>query len=171
MFLSVLLLGTANWLVVPGRSLGHVRIGPHLASLNALGTAQYGDAAMQKSWSTWIGTGGGRIDVRIANDAAGTEHEQRRIHVVRATSSRFHLTNGIHPGSPARKLKSAYPAAKIKASYTSPSGKVAVWDDVKRGLGWEVAPNGRVLALIVHDAGDESADVVIPYVSTPLHKV
>ena len=166
-----MLLASPDWLVVPGRRLGHVSVNAAAkTTFSRLGTPQYGDAAMQRSWSTWIGTAGGRLDVFIVNDRAGTATERRTVHVVRATSSRFHLANGLHPGSATKSLRRAYPAAKRTGEYRTASGRVAFWDDVRKGLAWEAAPNGRVLALIVHPSGEALSGSTGPYVSTPLHK-
>jgi len=40
----------ANPLVVPGKSLGNIRLGSAVDSLTWMGPADYGDAAMQKAW-------------------------------------------------------------------------------------------------------------------------
>ena len=155
-----------NWLVVPGERIGHLRIGGDASGLRR---SDYGDAAMQKSWSTWIGKEGGRLDAFSAVDHVGARGAHYRIHLVRATSKSFRLRNGIHPGSPESSLRRNYPQAKAAGSYRAASGRVALWDDVRRGLAWEAA-NGRVRALIVHRKGERLTATLIPYLESPLQK-
>ena len=40
-------------LVVPGRSLGSLKLGADVATLATYGPPDYSDAAMQKAWATW----------------------------------------------------------------------------------------------------------------------
>jgi hypothetical protein len=167
----MMLLVLAPWLVVPGQSLGRVQIGANPEkALATLGRPTYGDAAMGKSWSTWVGKGGGRLDVYTVRDATGTSRERVTVHLARATSASFHLANGFKPGSSIKSLQRAYPAAKVTGSYKAPSGTIRLWDDVQRGLAWEAAPNGRVLALIAHRKGEPVTASLGPYLSSPLQR-
>ena len=158
------------WLIEPGVRLGNISLSdaPELAFAR-LGPSQAHDAAMQKSWNTWIGKGGGRLDIYVVNDRAGTEAERRTIHIIRVTSSRFHLANGLHTGALVKTMTRAYPKAFMASSYVSPSGRIAVWDDTQRGLGWEVGASGRVVALFIHDKGKPYGMQVASYVSMAIH--
>ncbi|RYG42131.1 hypothetical protein EON79_19510, partial [bacterium] len=62
--MTLLALGAfANNRIVPGVSLGDVKIGATGKSLARLGRPYAGDAAMQKAWATWLGKGAARLDI------------------------------------------------------------------------------------------------------------
>lgn len=169
MLLPVLVGFVAPWQIVPGRSLGMIEIGKeNKEALPALGKATSEDGAMGRFWSTWVGKGGGRLDVYSHRNDVG---DRVPVEIVRATSPRFRLTNGLHPGSPASDLRKAYPGAKRAGFYTAADGRVDVWDEPRKGLAWEVDPKRRTLALLVHRAGSPlSAADIGPYVSSPIGK-
>ena len=145
------IVAATNWAVVPGVGLGQVRLDvePQRA-LAALGKPTTHDGAMGAYWSTWIGKGGGRVDVLVRRLNTGDPNERTVVRLVRATSPSFVLPSGLRTGSSAGDLRRTYPGAKASGSYAAPTGRVRIWDDVRQGLAWEATANGRVGALIVH---------------------
>ena len=160
------IVAASYWKVVPGVSLGQVRlgVGPKQA-LAALGKPTTEDAAMGVYWSTWIGKSGARVDVLVRRLHTGDADERTVVRLVRATSPIFVLPKGLHSGSSVSDLRRAYPGAKTSAGYDATTGRVRIWDDVRRGLAWEAMANGRVGALIVHPKGTPVDDTLIPYLT------
>ncbi len=146
---------------VPGVSLGQVRLDvePRRA-LSPLGRPTDQDGAMGVYSSTWIGKGGGRLDVLVRRLNNGDPDERTAVRLVRATSLSFVLPNGLRTGSSAGDLRRVYPGAKASNSYAASTGRVRIWDDVRRGLAWEATANGRVSALIVHPRGTPVDDTL-----------
>lgn len=138
-----------EWLVRPGISLGSVRIGASQSGVvEKLGKASEGDAAMGHFWTTWIGGKGGRLDVYATRKPG--DNDPITVDIVRATSPSFKTASGLATGAKDVAFKTAFPKAVPVDSYKSAVGKVQIWDDKVRGFGWEVGPNGKVVALIVH---------------------
>lgn len=120
---------------------------------------------MGRSWTTWVGKGGGRIDVystRKPDDRS--VRPDVTVEVVRATSPRFRLANGLHPGSSSAALRRAFPLAQAQSF-----GSIATWDDVRAGLAWEIK-HDRVSAVLIHRPGKPLNLSVGPYLGTPLLK-
>ncbi len=149
-FLPVIV-GYANLKIVPGRSVGDVRVARSLPS--TLGKPTYSDSAMGKSLLTWIGRDGHRLDVFVASKGDGPG-EDVRVDYVRTTSPDFRLPSGLRVGSPSDALHRAYPHAKpLYAPKGGPTDRPILMDDVKRGIAWLDVPTSKVAALIVHAPG------------------
>ncbi len=158
--------GSSDWGVVPGRSIGHVEIGEsNEKAVAPFGKPASGDAAMGRFWSTFVGKNGGRIDVHATRSATG---DRVPVDLVRVTSARFRLPNGLHSGSPSRLLRNAYPEAKPAGAYRIATGRIAFWDDVRKGLAWEADSRGQTVALIVHPAGRPLGSGAGDYLVEPL---
>lgn len=148
--------------VVPGVSLGQIKIGAPGTTLARLGRPYGGDAAMQKAWSTWLGKGSARLDVHTA-----VLRDRPIVRVVRATSTSFRTTGGLGPGTSEAMWRRAYPGARDLGTYRPPSGgpPVHLFDDVRRGLAFEVQ-RGQCVAVAVHARGSRvDSSGLIPYVS------
>lgn len=148
-----------DFLVVPGRSLGHLRLGAEAATLASLGKGAFGDGAMQKAWGTWYGHAapGARpseLDVYTAPQNNDVDHHT--VQVIRATSPWFHLANGLRPGSSLAAIRAAQGALPLAATYRLADGPHHLYDDVARGIAFETdttASFGCCQAVIVHQAG------------------
>ena len=156
-------------LIVPGESLGHIRIGAPVATLARLGPAGAGDAAMMKSWTTWLGKSGARLDV-FTSIVPGRQSEKHVLEI-RATSPYFRTDAGLHPGSSERAWRKGYPQAKDLQQYRPPSGgpPIHIFDDARRGIAFEVQ-KGRCVAVTIHRKG-EATGSLIAYVREPLQRV
>lgn len=138
--------------IVPGVSLGDVKIGALAESLTRLGRPYSGDTAMQKAWATWLGKGAARLDIFTS-----VRVDQSTIRLVRATSPSFRTAGNLGPGVSERRIRRAFPRAKSVGTYRSPEGgpPVYLFDDVRGGLAFEVG-RGRCLAVAVHEKGKEA---------------
>lgn len=159
----------ADWLVVPGHSLGHVVLGADAATLAALGKPTTGDAAMQKAWTTWLGSrpasgsAPSQLDVYTAPQNNDVDHHT--VQLVRATSPWFHLANGLRPGSSLRTIRAVYGALPLAATYQLPTGRRYLYDDVRRGIAFETdgtAATSHCRAVVVHQAGQAVATAGLP---------
>lgn len=158
-----------DWLVVPGRSLGHIQLGAAAASLAALGKAGYGDAAMQKAWTTWYGSPSGlgasrsQLDVYTAPWHNDVDHHA--VQVVRATSPWFHLAGGLRAGSALGAVRASYGALPLAATYRVAGSSRYLYDDVAHGIAFETdgtADTACCQALIVHVPGQAVARAALP---------
>ncbi|RYG43284.1 hypothetical protein EON79_17265 [bacterium] len=146
---SVLALGVlATNRVVPGESLGQIKIGDPATTLAKLGRPYAGDAAMQKAWATWLGKGRARLDVYTV-----VESDRPVIRIIRATSPSFRTASGLGPGVSEKRMRRAYPAARDIVTYRPPSGgaPVHVFDDIEEGFAFEVQ-RGQCVGIAVHRA-------------------
>lgn len=149
-----------DFLVVPGRSLGHVRLGDNAATFSQLGKASFGDAARQKAWGTWFGpraaNGAARSELDIYTALTHNNVDSHTVQVIRATSPWFHLANGLRPGSSLEAIRAAHGPLPLVATYRLPDGAHYLYDDVARGIAFEAdttAAFGCCQALIVHAPG------------------
>lgn len=159
----------ANPLVVPGKSLGNIRLGSAVDSLTWMGPADYGDAAMQKAWSTWYAKPGkpgvARYQIDLYTSGVGPElHKQVRL--IRATSPWFRTAGGVRVGTPLARLKTACGPLKLAATYRPAPGAALryLYDNARAGMAFETAgpaATSRCVAVIVHLPGQGVASTYL----------
>ena len=133
-------LGRADFLIVPGMRIGSVSVGMTAEALNrTLGTATTGDAAMGKAWATWKSPNGNRLDVYTS---------QQAVVLVRVTSPAFKDRRNFRTGLPAPRTS----LFTRVAAYEKSGQRTLVFDDPKRGYGYEVTGD-TVTAIFVHKPG------------------
>lgn len=154
----------ADFLGVPGHSLGHVQLGDNSTTLSKLGQADFSDAAMQKAWVTWFGhrptDGSARSELDIYTAPQSNDADHHTVHIIRATSPWFHLASGLRPGSSLEAIRAAYGQLPLAATYRMHDGLHYLYDDVARGIAFEAdttAAFGCCQALIVHVPGQPAA--------------
>lgn len=151
---------TPAQLVVPGRSLGNLRLGADVAIMAAYGPADYGDAAMQKAWATWFGTGHPPAQLDVYSTMIPGQDTHKSVQVVRATSTYFRLANGLRNGSTLHQIQACYGQLPLASSYRLKAGQRYLYDDVKRGIAFEVdgtTSTSHCRALVVHLPGQAAA--------------
>lgn len=158
-----------NSLVVPGRSLGNITLGAEASSLAALGPASRSNGAMQKAWSTWLGsrpaTGGALTQLDVYTAPAGNDVNHHTVQVVRATSPWFHLANGLRPGARLSAIRQAYGKLPLATTYRGAAHPRYLYDDVPRGIAFETdgtASSSRCQAILVHLPGKAIAQGALP---------
>jgi hypothetical protein len=170
--LSGLLLLTAPTpaqLVVPGRSLGNLKLGANVATMASYGPAAYGDNAMQKGWNTWFGTGHPPAQLDVYSTMIPGQDTHKSVQVVRATSTYFRLANGLRNGSTLHQIQACYGRLPLASTYQLKAGPRYLYDDVQRGIAFEL--NGKTStsicrALIVHLPGQPAAKT---YLAMPVY--
>ena len=156
-------------LVVPGRSLGNLTLGASATTLATLGPASHSDAAMQKAWSTWLGSrpasGGAPTQLDVYTAPAGNDVDHHTVQIVRATSPWFHLANGLRPGARLSAIRQAYGKLPLATTYRVASRPRYLYDDVQRGIAFETdgtAGSSHCQAVLIHLPGKAIAQGALP---------
>lgn len=148
---------TPAQLVVPGRSLGSLRLGADaLTALAPLGPTGYDDAVMMKAWSTWYGQGHPAAQLDVYTTLVPGQDAHKLVQLIRATSTYFRLANGLRNGSTLRQIQACYGRLPLTMTYTLPAGTRYLYDDVARGIAFELngpQATSRCQALVVHRPG------------------
>ncbi|RYE67039.1 MAG: hypothetical protein EOO81_10875 [Oxalobacteraceae bacterium] len=110
-------------LVVPGRSLGNLKLGADVATMAAYGPAAYGDNAMQKGWNTWFGTGHPPAQLDVYSTLVPGQDTHKTVQVVRATSTYFRLANGLRNGSTLHQVRECYGRRRLESSEPAIRGR------------------------------------------------
>ena len=144
-------------LVVPGRSLGGLRLGadPALA-LPPLGPPAFSDAATLKAWATWYGRGRPPAQLDVFTSLRPGVDTRKSIQAVRATSPYFCLANGLRAGSTLAQVRAAYGRLPLVATYRLAAGPRYLYDDARRGIAFETdgqLAGSHCRALVVHEPG------------------
>ena len=152
-------------LVVPGRSLGNLRLGADVATMTSYGPAAYGDAAMMKGWATWFGSGHPPAQLDVYSTMIPGQDTHKSVQVVRATSPYFRLGNGLRNGSTLHQIQECYGQLPLAASYKLKAGPRYLYDDVQRGIAFELdgqTSTSLCRALVVHKPGQAAAKTYLP---------
>lgn len=155
---------TPAQLVVPGRSLGSLKLGADVATLAPYGPAAYGDNAMQKGWSTWFGEGHPPAQLDVYSTMIPGQDTHKSVQVVRATSPYFRLANGLRNGSTLHQIRECYGQLPLTATYQLKTGPRYLYDDVPRGIAFELAgqaSTSQCWALVVHRPGQAAAKIYL----------
>lgn len=156
---------TPAQLVVPGRSLGNLKLGANAATLANLGPAAYSDAAMQKGWATWFGAGHPAAQLDVYTTLVPGQDTHKAVQVVRATSTYFRLANGLRNGSTLRQVQECYGRLPLATSYQLKAGPRYLYDNVALGIAFELdgqASTSHCQALVVHQPGQAAAKIYLP---------
>jgi len=155
-------------LVVPGRSIGSLRLGVEVAAAHLPTTpADFSDGAMMKQWLTWYDQGHPptQLDVYVETDNAATDGDRHSAQVVRATSTYFRLANGLRNGSTLHQIEECYGRLPLASTYRLKAGPRYLYDDVARGIAFELAgtsSTSQCRALVVHLPGRAVANISLP---------
>lgn len=164
----------AGRLIVPGRSLGSIRLGVAAAASGLPTTpAAAGDAAMMKQWDTWYGArpadGSAPTELDVYRALRpGSDNGQKSVQAVRATSPWFHLANRLRVGARLREIRAAYGALPLAITYCLPGGRRYLYDDVARGVAFETdgtAAGSTCRAIVVHLPGRANTSTMSGYLT------
>ncbi len=161
--LSVSALASQTSLIVPGRFVGHVRIGGLVPK--SLGAEQSGDSAMGRSYCEWRSPSlSGRhkayaLGIYTLRSAAGDSYGVEQI---RVESPWFTTNNGISTRSNLAQIRGRFRHLQVVGTWTQvDTGKqIDVYDDNARGIAFEVwgkgsQSTGRCEAIVVHREGQK----------------
>lgn len=153
-----------NWTIVPGASLGKIRLGQDEDSLErVMPDPTSSDCGMGKCWLTWFSAPKSkakrqRVDVYQSRNF-GFDNDRARIREIRATSPSFRTVGGTSTANSWSSIQRYYPNLKWVAYYPSDTGaRIDIYDDVQQGIAFEVTAKtsntpARCVAIIVHRKG------------------
>ncbi len=151
------------WQIVPGASVGHVKLEMPANDLVSLGKPDAGDAAMMKAWRIWYGhKKDGTIDSSsvLAVFTAMRTQDTQYVKEIRVTSPRFRTDKNVGAGSAMSAIRKAYPGLHLAKVYVSKNKarRIEVYDDEKLGIAFETAGSRSRRALcsmvVVHTPGE-----------------
>lgn len=146
--------------LVPGVSAGTFKLGEADSSVyQQLGRPDYSDAAMGKAVLLWYTdtAEGHPFSIFTARDMGNDE--TARIQQIRVTSPAFKTAESIHVGSPLTEISAHYQIELIE-TYENDGDSLTVYDS-DRGIAFEIGPDGRCVAVIIHSA-DADATTYLP---------
>ena len=156
------------YLIVPGESIGRIRLGMPASELHALmGKADSGDAAMGKSLQFWISKDGRQPRQYVAAytvnkfDEAGSPPMVQQVQV---TSPQFRTGSGLGPGNTLAEIRKEFRQVEPFAYYTNQKQQqVYLFDEQARGIAFEVTmPDSICTAVTVHGKGTDVTGTYLP---------
>jgi hypothetical protein len=153
------------WLIVPGQSIGRIRLGEEFQSIVAIFGRPNGrgEAAMGRAWSSWVGTSGHVVDiytVRGTDDSAA--HPANFVRQIQVNSPTFHTAHGVHVGESFTEISRR--VANLALANTN--GAMRLYDSVKAGLAIETQ-SGKCIAILVHAPNAAIRHQYIPFATMP----
>lgn len=150
----------ADYLIVPGKSIGQTLLGGDADSLvQRFGKPDKGDAAMGAQMMTWYAkhdTSGYLTSVYSHRNMGGKDENISRIKQIRITSPAFKTSEKIGVGSALNNLQKCY-QLKVKPVPGAKDKQLKLYDDITAGIAFEVGASGQCTAVIVHAPRDSSA--------------
>ncbi|MBO9730587.1 MAG: hypothetical protein J7623_18235 [Chitinophaga sp.] len=154
------------WLIVPGKSIGQIKLEVPAADLAVLGKPDGGDAAMMKAWRIWYSRKKDKsIDSShmLAVFTAMRTQDTQYVKQIRVNSPRFKTAKGLGAGSSIAAIKKAYPGVQLTQTYESANKarRIAVYEDTRAGIAFETAnPRSKkpvCSMVVVFDPGESAA--------------
>jgi hypothetical protein len=147
----------AEWLIVPGKSVGHISLNQNTDSvLTTLGKPNHTDGAMGSSLLTWMGKGAdsaARVSVFTQRDMGGPDESISRVKQIRVTSPQFKTAESISTRATLADLSAHY-SIKVVDHYK----QLKVYDDLQHGIAFDVdSVTNRCVAISIHTPFDRKA--------------
>ncbi len=145
---------SADWLLVPGVSAGKTKINENADSVyQRLGTPDGGDAAMQKAVAIWFAHHDTTAYSTAIYTARNTDSPAiASVLQIRVTSPAFKTTEGIHTTSSLQEIQHVFSVENTE-QYKDAGTVYTVYDSDK-GIAFEMAPDEKCIAIIIHKSGD-----------------
>ncbi len=146
-------------LIVPGQSIGKIRIGQNVKELDSiLGKPDFSDAAMGKAWTIWYegDTSKSKKDeIAIYSSYADSTMRTKDVKQIRITAEKYSTTQQLNTGNIRFDFKVKYPDFKKVATYfdTKLGDTVKVVDSKSNGIAVEFL-RGIGRAITVHKKGE-----------------
>lgn len=140
--------------IIPGERIGLTKLEENVETLSKLGKPDFSDAAMGKSWATWISKDDEKNELNIYSTYKDSEMKEKVVRQIRITSSKFQTSDGIATGKSLQDIQKAFPDIKLVAKYTDENTKnlVEIYDSEADGIAFEFTQN-KCIAIIVHTKG------------------
>lgn len=148
---------SADWLLTPGASAGKTVINSNAAGVYArLGKPDAGDAAMMKAVAIWYSNHDSTAHSTAIYTAIDAGNDTvARVKQIRVTSPAFKTRKGIHPSSSLSDIRKMYTALKKTETYKSAGKTYTVYDSTE-GVAFEIGPDEKCAAIIIHKPGKHS---------------
>lgn len=149
--------GTA-WLIVPGKSIGKTELNENADLVyKRLGKPDGGDAAMGKAVAIWFAnhdSKGHSTSIYTIMDMGNSD--TALIKQIRVTSPAFKTSEGLGVGSSLPDIEKAFNVTVVETF--SDSGKKYQVHDTEKGIAFEIGPDKKCVAVIVHEAVKHVSD-------------
>lgn len=152
-------------LIVAGQSIGLTNIGQTAAEISALlGKPDEGDAAMGKSLSTWYSKNHPEYKTQVfCSIYFGADEDQPRVKSIRVNNPFFETSSGLKAGSHWKDIEKEFPGLLLVGSYTQGKGKVKVFDDVVKGIAFEINEESICVGICVHSREEKGFLQYLPF--------
>ncbi len=146
-----------DWLLIPGVSAGQTQVGENAERVfKAFGKPDAGDAAMQKAMAVWYRN----HHVNSYSTAIYTvrdtgDRPMARIQQIRITSPAFKTKEGIGTTSSLADIEARFVLQK-KDTYQDAGRSYTIYNS-EEGIAFEVGPDKKCVAIIIHQAGNLKA--------------
>ena len=162
---SVKLQAAKNDTIVPGVSIGNIKIGETAETLiQKKGKPDSSDAAMSKAYNGWFTkpsmTGADTIATSFETFSVvsgKTEKETAsRVKRIRVTSPQYKTNMQVGAGNTFAYIKLQYPTLKKPVAKNDlPNGQLLeLYDETKEGIAFEIV-DGKCVAIIIHEKGQK----------------
>jgi hypothetical protein len=151
------------YLIVPGESIGHIKLGATGAKMNSiLGPPDSTDAAMGKALLFWL-NGAHYVAVYTVSDFGGTD-ERPKVQQVQVNSPRFQTPDSIGTGNTLDQIRQKYEQLKPLAHYRNEQQQqVYIFDARQQGIAFEVTlPDSLCSAITIHPKGENVTNTYLP---------
>ena len=134
-------------MIIPGNKLGSIRLNSLATAVyDSLGTPTSGDAAMQKSVSTWD-SGTDMLTIFSANDP--NTSEGHLIKLVRSTTPNFKTKDGIGKGSSMADIEEKFKIEKV-GTFTEKGSDFTLYD-TQEGISFEFNSENTCTGIVIHN--------------------
>lgn len=149
-------------MIIPGKSAGNISIGQDAKEVySALGKADAGDAAMQKSVAIWYKNHNPKsysTSIYTARDTG--ENPAALIRQIRVSDPEFQTNKGVGPSSTLADIQKKYSIVKL-TDITENGIALEIYDSLE-GIAFEMDDKGICKAIIVHDANESLKATSLP---------
>jgi hypothetical protein len=163
-------------LIIPGKKIGHVYIHADADSLAAkLGHPSFTDAAMGALMMQWTAHANGQVYETTTyshRNMGNDDNSVSYIKEIRTTHPKFKTAGYVGVGSELKDVVKLYKLIK-RGVPGSTDKKASLYEDYTAGIGFEVDPNGKCTAILVHAPGDSSVTYINMHIQqkkAPSHK-
>ena len=158
----------AEWLIVPGESIGKIKLGMDAAGLEKILSKPYvSNAAMGKAWLTWKGKRdehNNATELNVYTTYKDSTMQEKTVQQVRTTSSSFFTADSLHVYASLEEISAKFPGLKKRAHYSEDGRSIVIYDDEKKGIAFEIAEANEqqiCTGIIVHPKGKDVTEIYI----------
>ena len=153
---------TKDQLLIPGKSAGNINLGQNAEEVYlALGKADAGDAAMQKSVAIWYKNHDPKSYATSIYTVRDTgDNPAALIQQIRLTSPDFQTNDNIGVNSTLKDIQKKYTVTKL-TEVTEGDVVLEMYDSLK-GIAFETDKKGVCRAIIIHKAGESLKTTSLP---------